>query len=156
MTEAPGIRQADWAAERAALIDLRTRVFVREQHVPPEEEIDGLDPDCIHVVAEIADGRIVGTGRLLPSGRIGRMAVDRDWRRQGVGRALLDALVACAAERGFATVELHAQCHAIGFYEAAGFLAHGPVFDDAGIPHRRMTRALERPGTGNARGEQDG
>lgn len=143
------MRPADWAREQAALIALRTRVFVDEQGVPPAIEIDGLDPDCVHVVAETPAGAVIGTGRLLPEGRIGRLAVERAWRRRGVGRALLDALVACARERGFATVELHAQTRAIGFYAAAGFAARGPEFDDAGIPHRRMTRILA------GRGETD-
>ncbi len=142
MTEAFRVRPADWSREQAALIELRTRVFVDEQGVPPEIEIDGLDPGCVHVLAETADGRIIGTGRLLPEGRIGRLAVERAWRGRGVGRALLETLVACAAQQGFATVELHAQTRAIGFYEAAGFRAEGPEFDDAGIPHRRMTRPL--------------
>jgi len=118
------------------------RVFVHEQGVPAEVEIDGLDPVCTHVAAETANGAVVGTGRLLPEGRIGRMAVDAAWRGRGIGRALLDALVACARERGFATVELHAQTRAAGFYAAAGFRPEGPVFDDAGIPHRRMRRVL--------------
>ena len=142
MTEPFRVRTADWPREQSAPLALRTLVFVDEQGVPPEVEIDGLDPDCRHVVAETGSGRVIGTGRLLPEGRIGRMAVARDWRGRGVGRALLDALVACARERGFATVELHAQCHAIGFYEAAGFRAEGPEFDDAGIAHRRMRRSL--------------
>lgn len=142
MTESFRIRPADWARDQPAIVDLRTRVFVDEQGVPPEEEIDGRDPECLHVIAETGDGGVIGTGRLLPEGRIGRLAVDVAWRGRGIGRALLDALVACARERGFATVELHAQSRAIGFYEAAGFLAEGPEFEDAGIPHRHMWRAL--------------
>lgn len=156
MTDPPRIREAEWASEQAALIDLRRRVFVDEQGVPLEVEIDGLDPDCVHVVADRGNGEIVGTGRLLPEGRIGRMAVDRAWRGRGIGRALLDALVDCAERRGFATVELHAQCHALGFYEGAGFRAQGPVFDDAGIPHRRMARALRRSGAGRDEDDHDG
>lgn len=142
MTESFRIRPADWSREQPAILDLRTRVFVEEQGVPPEEEVDGRDPECLHVVAETGDGRVIGTGRLLPEGRIGRLAVDTAWRGRGIGRALLDRLVACARERGFATVELHAQSRAIGFYEAAGFLVEGPEFHDAGIPHRHMWRAL--------------
>lgn len=147
------VRLADWSGEQSALIALRTRVFIEEQKVPPEVEIDGRDPDCIHVVAQLPDGRVVGTGRLLPEGRIGRMAVDRDCRGQGIGRAVLDALITCARRQGFATVELHAQCRALGFYEAAGFRAEGPEFQDAGIPHRRMWRALDEPSAGVEEGD---
>lgn len=142
MTESFRIRPADWPREQSTILDLRTRVFVHEQGVPPEEEIDGRDPECLHVIAETEDGTVIGTGRLLPEGRIGRLAVDAAWRGRGIGRALLDALVACARERGFATVELHAQSRAVGFYEASGFRAEGPEFEDAGILHRRMWRVL--------------
>lgn len=137
------VRTADWARESERLGELRAVVFIEEQHVPPEEEYDGRDPDCVHVVAEDEHGTVIGTGRLLPDGHIGRMAVARAWRGLGVGRALLDALLACARARGFATVELSAQTHAIAFYARSGFHAEGPEFMDAGIPHRRMWRALD-------------
>lgn len=155
MTERARIRRADWALDQDALIELRTCVFVEEQRVPLDEELDGRDPDCVHVVAEASDGSIVGTGRLLPEGRIGRMAVAADWRGLGLGRALLDALVACAREQGFASVELHAQTRAERFYAAAGFRAEGPVFDDAGIPHRRMWRNI-RESADSLAGKHDG
>lgn len=150
------MRRVDWGVERDRLIALRTRVFVEEQRVPLDEELDGRDPDCLHVAAETSGGSIVGTGRLMPEGRIGRMAVDPEWRRRGVGRSLLDALVACAREQGFATVELHAQTRAEGFYEVAGFRAEGPVFEDAGIPHRRMWRDLREIADPSVEGKHDG
>lgn len=137
------LRRADWTRDGAAIAELRTAVFVHEQQVPPAEEYDGRDAESVHVVAEGPDGTVIGTGRLLPEGRIGRMAVARDWRGAGVGRAVLDALIACAGERGFARVELNAQTAALAFYARAGFAAVGPEFMDAGIPHRRMERSLD-------------
>jgi len=137
------VRLADWPRERDAIMALRTAVFVNEQHVPIDEEYDGRDDDSLHVVAETGAGEVIGTGRLLPEGRIGRMAVARSWRARGVGRQLLEALVAQARGRRFDRVELHAQVPAIGFYERSGFRAEGPVFDDAGIPHRTMHLGLE-------------
>lgn len=136
------VRVADWHADGDGIAALRTAVFIHEQGVSPELEHDGLDPDCVHVVAEDGAGRVIGTGRLLADGRVGRMAVSAGWRGRGIGRALLDALLACARARGLATVELHAQTPAIGFYERAGFIAEGPEFDEAGMPHRRMRCAL--------------
>lgn len=141
------VRVAHWHADGDAIAALRTAVFVDEQRVPPELEHDGIDPDCMHVVAEDGAGRVIGTGRLLPGGHVGRMAVDAAWRRRGVGRALLDALLACARARGLAAVELHAQTTAIGFYERAGFIAEGAEFDEAGLPHRRMRRVLAEEST---------
>jgi predicted GNAT family N-acyltransferase len=156
VTDAFRVRRAHWDAEHDRLVALRTRVFVEEQRVPLNEELDGRDPDCIHVAAETGDGAIIGTGRLMPEGRIGRMAVDPDWRGRGVGRVLLEALIACAREQGFATVELHAQTRAEGFYATAGFRSEGPVFDDAGIPHRRMWRDLHESTDPRVEGEDDG
>lgn len=138
------VRPADWGYDGAAIAALRSAVFIDEQGVPPEDEYDGRDAECAHVVAERPDGTVIATGRLLPEGRIGRMAVARDWRGAGVGRAVLDALIACAAERGFDSVDLNAQTAALDFYARAGFTPTGPVFMDAGIPHRRMRRILDR------------
>lgn len=137
-----GVRVADWHADRDGIVALRTAVFVDEQRVPPELEHDGQDPDCVHVVAEDDAGQVIGTGRLLADGHVGRMAVSAAWRGRGVGHALLEALLACARARGFAAVELHAQTTAIGFYERAGFKAEGAEFEEAGLRHRRMRLAL--------------
>lgn len=142
MTDTFRVRAADWTADGPDLCRLRESVFVVEQGVPLELEYDGLDPTCEHVLAMSPAGRVIGTGRLLPDGRIGRMAVAADWRGHGVGRALLRHLIRRARERGMDAVELHAQCTAVDFYRAAGFQAFGPVFDDAGIPHQRMRLVL--------------
>ena len=135
------IRPGDWHADREILRAIREEVFVREQSVPAEMEMDEFDAQSHHVVA-IADGVAIGTGRLLPDGHIGRMAVLGKWRNQGVGSALLVALIDEARKRGVSRVVLNAQIHALPFYLRHGFQAEGEEFLDAGIAHRRMWREL--------------
>ena len=129
---------ADWSACGTELSAVRRTVFVLEQQVPEALEWDGLDPDCVHAVARAADGAAIGTGRLLPDGRIGRMAVLSHWRGQGVGAALLQCLLQQAQARGDQHIHLHAQVSAVGFYARAGFVAYGEEFMDAGIRHLSM------------------
>lgn len=131
----------DWAEYREQLLAIRFEVFVHEQHVPREEENDDQDHLCIHALACVAD-EPVGTGRLLPSGKIGRMAVREPYRKHGVGSRLLQRLMAEARDQGFEQVYLDSQLTALPFYERHGFVASGPVFKDAGIDHRRMSRSL--------------
>ena len=138
MTEGVEVRIADWDDDAETLRAIRGRVFVEEQGVPRDVEWDGRDEDAVHVLAEDHRGDAVGTARLLPSGQIGRMAVLPERRGFGIGRALLDAAVDAARDRGDAEVFLNAQAHALGFYEAAGFRAVGAEFMEAGIPHQRM------------------
>lgn len=121
---------------------VREPVFIIEQAVPPELEWDELDARSLHVIARDPEGTPVGTARLTPEHAIGRMAVLADWRGRGVGTALLTSLIAKARELGHPFLELHAQTHAIGFYERFGFSAHGPEYDEAGIPHRSMRLSL--------------
>lgn len=140
----------------AAVFALRYEVFVLGQGVPEELERDELDGGADHAVV-LVDGQVVGTGRLVDGridvesrlipgtsgvGTIGRMAVAPAHRGTGVGRALLDRLVERAAERGLREVELHAQLHAWGFYERAGFVPYGPTYLEAGIEHVGMRRML--------------
>jgi predicted GNAT family N-acyltransferase len=136
------IRHAQWESDQAALRRVRELVFVREQNVPLDLEWDGIDPDCEHVLAEDTQGVAVGTGRLLPDGHIGRMAVLQNWRHRGVGSALLQRLIEIAAARGAREVILNAQTTALAFYERHGFTAEGEEFLDAGIVHRRMRKSL--------------
>ncbi|MBX3715316.1 MAG: GNAT family N-acetyltransferase [Burkholderiales bacterium] len=140
MTPSPGfrVRLVDWREASGTLSAIRTTVFVGEQGVPPEIEIDGRDPGCAHVVAESDSGEAVGTGRLMPDGRIGRMAVLAAWRGRGVGAAMLEALVAEARRRGFRETYLHAQAHAKDFYARHGFVVEGEEYLEAGIPHVLM------------------
>lgn len=129
----------------AACHAIRRVVFIDEQAVPEELEMDDLDGEAIHLLATV-DGRPAGTARLLlrdEVGKIGRVAVLADRRGTGLGAALIRAaLNELRAVPGVTTAKLGAQVHALGFYERLGFTAFGPVYDDAGIPHRDMTRPL--------------
>ena len=135
------IELLDWPAAQAEAERIRFTVFVEEQRVPPELEMDEHDAQCLHALA-YSDGRVIGTGRLLPDGHIGRMAVLKEWRGRGAGRALLRRLVGAARARGDREVLLSAQVHALGFYRAEGFEAEGPVYEEAGIPHQAMRMRL--------------
>ncbi|GAA3558458.1 GNAT family N-acetyltransferase [Streptomyces osmaniensis] len=149
------VRVADDPADREACFAVRKEVFVVEQGVPQEIEYDAHDADAVHVVAVREDGLPLGTGRLLYGeaaaartdgdltvGSLGRLAVTQEARGLGVGAALVRAIEDAARARGLAAVDLHAQTHALGFYERLGYVAYGPEFPDAGMPHRAMRRAL--------------
>lgn len=132
------ILELDWESASKQLIALRTEVFIVEQHVPPELEWDGLDASAVHLVAVDMSGRAIGCARILQAGTIGRMAVKADWRRQGIGRALLHHAIAVCTRHGWTNIALSAQTHAIPFYEKSGFIVTSEVYMDAGIPHRDM------------------
>lgn len=136
------IRILPWQSARAEAQRVRETVFVVEQGVPPEIELDEWDERCDHALAYDPDGRVVGTGRLLPDGHLGRMAVLREARGQGVGSCLLAALMARARARGMGRVILNAQIHAVSFYARFGFAVEGATFIEAGIPHVTMAREL--------------
>ena len=125
---------------------IRTQVFIDEQQIPAEMEWDAADADCLHAVAYNRFGLPLATGRLLEhvpgTAKIGRMAVVQALRGSGVGRAVLEALMAAARQRGEREVLLHAQTSAETFYQRSGFMARGPRFDEAGIAHVEMVRAL--------------
>jgi predicted GNAT family N-acyltransferase len=140
------IVRAEWERDRERLRAVREEVFVREQGVPLDLEWDGLDSGCVHALAESDAGEAIGTGRLLPDGHLGRMAVLRDWRHRGVGAAVLEFLLAEARRLGIPEVVLHAQTHALPFYTRHGFVAEGPQFLEAGIPHRAMRRCMRSQG----------
>jgi predicted GNAT family N-acyltransferase len=154
-TRAYAVRVAEDPADREACFAVRKEVFVGEQGVPEDIEYDAYDAGALHVLAVREDGVPLGTGRLLygeaaaaktdgdPSvGSLGRLAVTREARGLGVGAALVRAIEEAARARGLAAVDLHAQTHALGFYERLGYEAYGPEFPDAGIPHRSMRRVL--------------
>jgi predicted GNAT family N-acyltransferase len=130
-----------WEEARAQAAPIRLVVFVEEQGVPAELEMDEMDAKCIHALA-FEDALAVGTGRLLPDGHIGRMAVLKEFRGKGAGGALLAKLMEAAKSRGDREVVLSAQVHAVAFYQAYGFELFGEVYQEAGIPHRDMRRDL--------------
>jgi len=152
--EAGRVELANWDESTSALRTIRETVFIHEQGVPVELEWDGLDQHCTHVLAWNERAEAIGTARMQANGTIGRMAVLKDWRGRGAGRALLVTLLDVAVKQGLTCVTLSAQTHAIGFYERAGFHAVGEPFMDAGIPHRKMVKELRAWATdeGNAGG----
>ena len=131
-----------WKDHADLLAQVRRTVFIEEQSVPEELEWDDLDESCQHLLALDSKNNPIGTGRLCEGGHIGRMAVVKDWRGEGVGSALLRKLVDLAHQTGNLTLVLNAQTSAVGFYAKYGFSAEGDEFMDAGIPHLRMTRYL--------------
>lgn len=138
------VKLVDWVDAEPLIRPVRETVFIHEQAVPEELEWDGLDLQCAHVLAWNDQGDAIGTARMQANGTIGRMAVLKDWRGRGAGRALLEALLDCAVRQELTRVTLSAQTHAIGFYERAGFHVVGELFIDAGIPHRKMVKELQR------------
>lgn len=138
------VKPVNWLASRELLSTVRRVVFIEEQKVPAELEWDGADEHAYHVLATAADGTPVGTARLKLDCYIGRMAVLKQWRRRGIGSAMLEALIAFAGKEGCSVVRLHAQTHALDFYSRHGFTAVGDAFDEAGIAHRAMELTLPR------------
>jgi len=136
------VELVDWDAARPVATPIRFSVFVEEQGVPEALELDEWDRQCVHAIAYDSEGRAIGTGRLLPDGHIGRMAVLREARQHGVGGALLTALMEEARRRGHAHAALSAQSHAIAFYRRHGYEVIGAEYLDCGIPHVHMTCAL--------------
>ena len=133
-----------WAEAQSLVKPLRYQVFVIEQKVPEEMEWDEFDEMAWHAIVT-ADNQTVGTGRLILDGhiaKIGRMAVQSLRRNQGIGKSILNALIQTAKEKGAQECILHAQTHAIAFYAKADFEPHGPIFDEAGIPHVEMRLML--------------
>ncbi len=132
----------DWDTVREHAQALRTEVFVVEQGVPAELEWDEADEVSIHAVAYDDEGLPVATGRLLPDGHIGRMAVRKSARGQGIGDEVLRRLLDEAKRLDYRELVLHAQTHAMGFYLRHGFVSEGDEFMEAGIPHYRMNLVI--------------
>ncbi len=131
------IRIMHWEEVRHLAYPIRLTVFVNEQQVPEELELDDDDPTAWHAVL-LDHGKAIATGRLLRSGKIGRLAVLKEYRGLGLGGELLNTLVSYGHQEGINQFFLHAQTSATGFYERHGFKAIGPVFNEAGIDHIKM------------------
>lgn len=136
------VREEPYDEREPEIRGIRTAVFTEEQGIDHQLDFDGNDPHCVHVIARNATGSAVGTGRMTDDGHIGRMAVLQAYRRQGIGRAILKALLAAAEKRGIEQVYLNAQVSAIGFYQALGFKRSGAPFMEAGIEHVCMVRHI--------------
>jgi predicted GNAT family N-acyltransferase len=132
----------NWEQAQPVAGPLRFAIFVGEQNVPSGIELDDMDAQCVHAVAYDVDNKAIGTGRLLPDGHIGRMAVVKEWRRRGIGAEIMAALMAEARTRGHKEVVISAQLQAAEFYRELGFVAEGKVYPEAGILHQKMVRNL--------------
>ena len=140
------VKTGTWAELGEGARALRTQVFIEEQQIPKEMEWDAADETSVHAVAFNRLNQPVATGRLLPpengTAKIGRMAVERVLRGNGLGRELLFALINIAQKRGDREVALHAQRSAEGFYQRLGFSTRGEAFLEAGIGHIEMVKGL--------------
>ena len=131
-----------WSTDRPVLQRIRREIFIDEQLVPESDEWDDDDTVSVHALATL-NREPVGTGRLNPGGKIGRIAVKAGLRGRGIGTLILRQLLHEAYQRGIREPYLHAQVQAVPFYEKLGFRIEGDVFDEAGISHVRMKHALE-------------
>jgi predicted GNAT family N-acyltransferase len=131
------IELMSWEQARVHASPVRFTVFVEEQGVPRDIELDEYDPVSVHAVV-FEDEMPIATGRLLPDGHIGRMAVLKNWRNRGIGGLMLTRLLERAKERGEPEVALSAQIHAVPFYRAHGFVEEGSEYLEAGIRHQAM------------------
>ena len=143
MTAPIELRTAHFEADQEAIRSIRFKVFVEEQQVPIDLEMDERDLHCIHLLA-FAKGIPIATCRFdtAQNGKIGRVAVIKEWRRNGIGQAMMDKIHDLAKSKDLSSVWCNAQSSAIPFYRALGYQADGPSFHEAGIEHRRMEFTL--------------
>jgi len=132
------ISKALWQTHQTELMQVRTAVFIDEQLVPAQDEIDNHDSLSYHLLVHNEGGKAVGTGRLTDQGQIGRMAVLKEFRGENIGHLLMVNLMNKALSDRQQIIELSAQTHAIDFYRRYGFITVGRVYDEVGIPHQKM------------------
>ncbi len=138
------IQITHWDEAKSQVMPIRHEVFINEQQVPEELEWDEFDQDALHAIVK-KEQEVIGTARLIIDGqdaKIGRMAILKEYRDQGIGQKLLSILIQTAKEKGAQECILHAQTHAIAFYAKSDFEPNGPIFDEAGIPHVEMRLML--------------
>lgn len=128
-------------AHRGLIRTVREQVFIQEQQIDPEIEFDDLDSAAVHVLVMDGD-QPLGTGRILSDGHIGRIAIMKAARGQGLGAKVVQALVEYAQQQGYPRVDLGAQTHAVDFYRKLGFMPYGDEFMEANIPHQAMEQML--------------
>jgi len=144
------IETQSWLAARDTAYAIRHAVFVEEQGIPAELEIDDYDPIGEHVLAFV-DDQCIATARIyldeqdLSKAKIGRMAVLKEFRGQGIGTALLGEAIRVGMMQGASVFEVHAQQSATPFYAKLQFKPDGPIFDEVGIAHQRMRLVLGAP-----------
>jgi len=127
-----------WSDKQAELTSVRRAVFIEEQNVPESIELDGKDSDCFHVLASDTKGRPIGTARMNGKGKIGRMAVLKKYRRRGIGRKMIQALMNHGRKNSITDFHVSSQVTAVGFYKKMGFEPFGKEFLEAGIKHINM------------------
>jgi len=138
------IQITHWDEAKSHVMPIRHDVFIKEQEVPVELEWDEFDQNALHAIVK-KENQVIGTARLIIDNtiaKIGRMAIQKEYRQQGIGQELLSTLIQRAKEKGAQQCILHAQAHAIAFYAKADFEPNGPIFDEAGIPHVEMQLML--------------
>lgn len=128
---------------KEAIREVRNMVFIKEQHIDPEIEFDGLDDVAVHALV-LFDGKAVGTGRILDDGHIGRIAIIKEFRAKGLGSKIVLSLIDEATNKGYPRVYLGSQKHAIDFYTKLGFEPFGDEFMEAGIPHLSMEKHVNK------------
>jgi len=138
------VKSAIWEKDHAQLIQLRTLVFIEEQKVPAELELDGMDEKSLHVKALTGSGEVIGTSRLLPDHHIGRMCVLKKFRLRGAGSQMLAYFIQHARQNSFPRLMLNAQLSALPFYQKHGFVVDSNVFMEADIKHVHMTLTLAK------------
>lgn len=132
------VKKADWLLDNTEIKNIRRVVFIEEQHVPENMEWDDEDKLAFHCLAYVKN-QAVATGRILNNGHIGRMAVLKPFRRRGIGSKILKYLIEYHHSKSDEAIIIHAQSHALQFYQASGFIKLGNEFLEAGIPHYKMS-----------------